>query len=277
MHYAIDIAPLGELADPHAIVRLAVAAESAGWDGLSTWDSLGAAMGTHATDPFVALAAAASVTTRLRLILSVVALPRRRPQLVAQSAATLDRWSEGRFVLGVGSGGDRVDFEAFGEPFDGSRTARMDEGLELLDRYLRGETVTHDGPAYTARGVAVCPPPVRPPRPPIWLGGMKPGALRRAARWDGWIGIAVSEDGSEMALTPAAFGDMVDRVTAERATAGRLEDPYDVALFAFSEPSERELVREYEHAGATWWLESLSPMRGSLDELLRRVEAGPPR
>jgi alkanesulfonate monooxygenase SsuD/methylene tetrahydromethanopterin reductase-like flavin-dependent oxidoreductase (luciferase family) len=277
MHYAIDIAPLGELADPHAIVRLAVAAEAAGWDGLSTWDSLGVAMGTSATDPFVALAAVASVTTRLRLILSVVALPRRRPQLVAQSAATLDRWSEGRFVLGVGSGGDRADFEAFGEPFDGSRTARMDESLGLVDAFLRGETVTHDGPAYTARGVAVCAPPARPPRPPIWLGGTKPGALRRAARWDGWIGIAVSEDGSEMALTPSAFGDMVDRVNAERAVAGRLEDPFDVALFAFSEPSEQAFVRAYADAGATWWLESLSPMRGSMDQLLARVEAGPPR
>ena len=279
MRYAIDIAPLGELADPNAIVRLAVAAEAAGWDGLSTWDSLGVGMGTTATDPFVALAAVASATTRLRLILSVVALPRRRPQLVAQSAWTLDRWTEGRFVLGVGSGGDRADFEAFGEVFDGSRTALMDESLGLVDAYLRGEVVTHDGPAYTARGISVCPPSSRPraPRPPIWLGGMKPGALRRAARWDGWIGIATSEDGSEMALTPAAFGTMVERLNAERATAGRLDDPFEVALFAFSEPSQRDLVRAYEEAGATWWLESLSPMRGSMEELLARVEAGPPR
>ena len=93
-------------------MRLAVAAEAAGWDGLCTWDSLGVSMGTVAPDPFLALAAVASATTRLRLILSVVALPRRRPQLVAQSAATLDRWSGGRLVLGVGSGGDPGDFDA---------------------------------------------------------------------------------------------------------------------------------------------------------------------
>jgi alkanesulfonate monooxygenase SsuD/methylene tetrahydromethanopterin reductase-like flavin-dependent oxidoreductase (luciferase family) len=130
MRYAIDVAPLGELADPHAIVRLAVTAEAAGWDGISTWDSLGVSFGTTAPDPFVALAAVASATTDLRLILSVAALPRRRPQLVAQSAATLDRWSMGRFVLGIGSGGDPGDFELFGEPFDAaSRVAKMDEGL----------------------------------------------------------------------------------------------------------------------------------------------------
>lgn len=278
MQYAIDVAPLGELSDPHAIVRIAVAAEAAGWDGLSTWDSLGTSMSTTAPDPFVALAAVASATTRLRLILSVVALPRHRPQLVAQSAATLDRWSGGRFVLGVGSGGDPGDFEAFGEPFEAkARAALMDEGVDLIDAFLRGQSPHHDGPAYVARGVVVGPPSVQQPRPPIWLGGMKPGALRRAARWDGWVGLAVSEDGSEMVLTPEAFGEMVVRLNAERAAAGRLDDPFDVALFGFSEPSEAGLVREYAAAGATWWLENVSPQRGSLEQLLARVEAGPPR
>ncbi len=278
MRYAIDVAPLGELADPHALVRLAIAAEAAGWDGLSTWDSLGVSMGTAATDPFVALAAVASATTRLQLILSVVALPRRRPQLVAQAAATLDRWCGGRFVLGIGSGGDRADFESFGEPFEApGRTARMDEGMDLVDRFLRGETVEHDGPAYVARGVAVGPSPASQPRPPIWLGGMKPGALRRAARWDGWVGIAVSDDGSSMVLSPVAFAEMAGRVNAERAALGRAEAPFEMALFAFSSPTEQALVREYADAGATWWLESLSPTRGSLEQLLTRIEAGPPR
>ena len=279
MRCAIDIAPLGELADPHAFVRLAVAAEAAGWDGISTWDSLGVSMGTAAPDPFVALAAAACATTRLRLILSVVALPRRRPQLVAQSAATLDRLSLGRLTLGVGGGGDPGDFEQFGEPFEArARIALMDEGVSLVDAFLRGETVSHEGPAYTARDVtAVGPRCVQEPRPPIWLGGMKPGGLRRAARWDGWVAIATSDDGSSLVLTPEAFGEMVERVREERAAAGRAGAPFDVALFAFSEPSERDLVARYEEAGATWWLESLSSMRGSMDRLLARVEAGPPR
>jgi len=279
VRYAIDVAPLGELADPHALVRLAVTAEAAGWDGISTWDSLGVSMGSPAPDPFVALAAAASATTSLRLILSVAALPRRRPQLVAQSAATLDRWSLGRFTLGVGSGGDPGDFRTFGEPFEAAaRAALMDESLTLVDAFLRGDPVDHAGPGYTAQGVSTLGPRcVQEPRPPIWLGGMKPGALRRAARWDGWIGIATSDDGSELVLGPDAFGAMVRRLNEERAAAGRSGSPYDVALFAFSEPSGRDLVAQYEAAGATWWLESLSPLRGPLDALLARVEAGPPR
>ena len=71
MRFAIDIAPLGELADPVPIVRLGRAAEEAGWDGLSIWDSTGVSMGGAAADPFVTLAAVAAATERIRLIASV--------------------------------------------------------------------------------------------------------------------------------------------------------------------------------------------------------------
>jgi alkanesulfonate monooxygenase SsuD/methylene tetrahydromethanopterin reductase-like flavin-dependent oxidoreductase (luciferase family) len=278
MRCAIDVAPLGELADPAAVIRLAVAAESAGWDGLSIWDSTGVSMATASLDPFVTLAGVAAATERLRLILSVVALPRRRPQLVAQAAATLDRLSGGRLVLGVGAGGDPGDFASFGEPVDAAtRIPLLDEGVGLVDALLRGETVNHEGPSYVVRDVAVGPRPVQQPRPPIWLGGMRPGGLRRAARWDGWIAIAVAEDGSGINLEPDAFAGMVDRVRAERAALGRTAEPFDFALFAINEDGRPDLPRAYADAGATWWLESLSPMRGSLDGLLAIVAAGPPR
>ncbi len=94
--YAVDIAPLGALADPRAILRLAQAAEASGWDGLSIWDSLGLAMGTSAADPFVALSGIAASTRQLRLITSIISVARRRPQLVVQAAGTLDVLSEGR-------------------------------------------------------------------------------------------------------------------------------------------------------------------------------------
>ena len=277
MHAAIDIAPLGELANVDTIVRLAVAAEAAGWDGISTWDSLGTGMG-GAADPFVALAAVAGATTRLRLIASVIAFPRRRPQLVAQAAATLDGWSHGRLVLGIGAGGDPGDFEPFGEPFDAAgRVRAMDEAAALVDAYLRGEAVEHRGDLFSAHDATVGPRASQRPRPPIWLGGMKPGALRRAARWDGWIAVATSEDGSAMALPPDAFGRMADRVRAERDALGLAGAPCDIAVFGFSGPAEAtELAAGYERAGATWWLESLSPMRGPMDALLDRIEAGPP-
>jgi alkanesulfonate monooxygenase SsuD/methylene tetrahydromethanopterin reductase-like flavin-dependent oxidoreductase (luciferase family) len=273
---AIDIAPLGELSDPRAIVRLAVAAEASGWDGISTWDSFGASMATTAADPFVALAAVAAATQRLRLITSVVALPRRRPQLVAQAVGTLDRLSDGRCVVGVGAGGDASDFELFGEPSGApARIARFDEALALVDRFLRGEPVDHEGPAFVVRGAAVGPSPIQRPRPPIWVGGMRPGALRRAARFDGWIAIGVAGDGSGMTLTPDAFAEMVEVLHGEREARGT-SGSFDVALFGLSDPSAPHSVAAYASRGATWWLESISPMRGEIDALVRLVEAGPP-
>jgi alkanesulfonate monooxygenase SsuD/methylene tetrahydromethanopterin reductase-like flavin-dependent oxidoreductase (luciferase family) len=278
MRYAIDVAPLGELADPRAIVRLAVAAEAAGWDGLSTWDILGVAMDVEAADPFVALAAVAAATERLRLIASVIVLPRRRPQLVAQAAGTLDRLSGGRLVLGIGAGADPGDFLAFGDPFEApQRIRRMDEAADIVDALLRGRRIARPAGDEGVKDVAVGPRPVQQPRPPIWLGGMRPGAIRRAARWDGWIAVAVSEDGSSMELEPDAFGEMVKRLHRERVALGRLGEAVEVALFGFSKPAEADPVALYEDAGATWWLESLSPLRGSFGQLLERVEAGPPR
>ena len=77
MRHAIDVAPLGELADPRRVVELARAAEAAGWDGVSVWDNLGTGMGAPFGEQFVTLAAVAASTERLRLITSATILPRR--------------------------------------------------------------------------------------------------------------------------------------------------------------------------------------------------------
>jgi alkanesulfonate monooxygenase SsuD/methylene tetrahydromethanopterin reductase-like flavin-dependent oxidoreductase (luciferase family) len=151
----------------------------------------------------------------------------------------------------------------------------LDEGAALVDRLLRGERVEHAGPHYVVRGGGIGPRPVQQPRPPIWVGGMKPGALRRASRWDGWIALAVDEAGA-MTLSPEALGDMVRTIGELRTTEAPGARTCDVAVFAVSEPDGTGHVARFAAAGATWWLESLSPMRGSMDALLARVAAGPP-
>jgi alkanesulfonate monooxygenase SsuD/methylene tetrahydromethanopterin reductase-like flavin-dependent oxidoreductase (luciferase family) len=274
MRYAVDIAPLGDLSDPVTIADLGRTAEAGGWDGLSIWDSLGVGMGTSAPDPFLALAGVAAATSRLRLILCVAVLSRRRPQLVAQSAATLDRLSGGRFVLGVGAGGDPGDFDLFGEAAPITElVARTDEALAVIEPWLRGEParVERDG----AQAVVLGPRPIQEPRPPIWFGGMKPAAMRRAARLDGWSLVGTTEDGSGMELTPADVADRVARVTAERSSLG-LDGPFEVSVLGRSDLLEPGALEAYRDAGVTWWLESLSPMRGSVDELRRICAAGPP-
>ena len=146
--------------------------------------------------------------------------------------------------------------------------------LPAIDPWLRGETARLDVDGAT--DVRVGPRPIQVPRPPIWIGGMRPGALRRAARWDGWIAIGTSDDGSSMALAPEAFGAMVGRVDEERASLGRDRRAVRRRRLRLQRPGRAGLVRSYAAQGATWWLESLSPMRGSVDELLAIVEGGPP-
>lgn len=279
MHFAIDVAPIGELADPRAVVRLATAAEAAGWDGLSTWDNVGNAMAAPVGDPFVIMSAVAARTTSLRLILSALVLPRRRPHLVAQSCGSLDRLSDGRLVVGAAIGGDPPEFEAFGEEVDAARRAsKLEESLDLVDRYLRGETVEHDGPAFVAHGAKVGPPPVQQPRPPIWIGAGRPRAFRRAARWDGWIAVGIGDmESISMSLSPDDVRDALAIIRAERALLGTTDEPFDVALLGYSDPGVRHRPADYAAAGVTWWLESLHLGRGPFDALLERTEAGPPR
>jgi alkanesulfonate monooxygenase SsuD/methylene tetrahydromethanopterin reductase-like flavin-dependent oxidoreductase (luciferase family) len=273
MHYAIEIVPFGEFGEPHAVMRLAQAAEAAGWEGLFLWDHLAYVFGWPGADPWVLLSAVAATTSRLKLGVDVTPLPRRRPQVLAHTLVTLDRLSEGRVIFGAGLGGTMEEFNFFGEPDDIRRRAAMlDEGLALLDGLLRGERVDHQGSYYTAKGVTLAPLPIQQPRPPIWIGGESKAALRRAARWDGWIIPGANMEG-QMEKTPEWLAEHVAEIRLQRAS----NDPFEVAINGVSAADETGLPKTYASAGATWWLECLFGMRGSVEEMLRRVEAGPPR
>jgi probable F420-dependent oxidoreductase, Rv2161c family len=272
MKYGIDVAILGELADPRRVVELARAAEESGWDGLFVWDHLAFAWGTPSADPWVTLAAAAQATSRLVLGPAVTPLPRRRPAVVAHTVASLDVLSGGRVVFAAGLGGVEAEFTAFGEPSEARlRAARLDEALAILDALWRGEEVTHHGAHYRVDGVRLAPLPVQRPRVPIWIGGMSAAALRRAAAWDGWIGGADTQDG-RMALAPEQVAETVATILRHRSGDG----PFDVALIGVSVAGDAAMVRAYGDAGVTWWLEHLHGYRGDHRALLARVTAGPP-
>jgi probable F420-dependent oxidoreductase len=272
MHYGLDVVNLGDYADPRLIVRVAQAAEAASWDGLFMWDHLGFVWGAPSGDPWISLAAVATATERLILGTAVTPLPRRRPHVVANAAATLDVLSAGRFILGVGLGGVPEEFGAFGEPTDSlERASMLDEGLEVVARLWSGETVIHQGRHYRVDGVTLAPLPVQQHRIPIWVGGESRPALRRAARWDGWVAGGIDEN-CEVVLPPADLSESSAYIAEQRATA----TPFDVAVTGCSVPGDASLVRRYAAAGATWWLESIHGYRGSVDDMLARIKAGPP-
>jgi alkanesulfonate monooxygenase SsuD/methylene tetrahydromethanopterin reductase-like flavin-dependent oxidoreductase (luciferase family) len=238
VRFAVCAANFGSWADPQLAVRAARAAEATRWDGFFLWDHLAFVWGPESADPWVTLAAIASATDGLTLGTAVTPLARRRPQVVAQQVATLERLNGGRVVLGVGLGGNEREFTAFGEDFDPHRRA------ELLDDGLIRVRELWDGP--------------------IWVGGNAGPALRRAARWDGWIPNSVEPH--RTAMSPDELAEKVRRI-------GR-GDGYDVAFNGYSEPGES--VRAYADAGATWWLENLHDMRVEPDAAVARIEAGPP-
>lgn len=154
----------------------------------------------------------AAATRRVRLLSHVFVLAYRHPLVAAKSFATLDALSGGRVILGVGAGHLEAEFEALGVDF--SRRGRLlDEGIEAVRAAFLGEYVTREGTGWSARDVGLRPRPVQSPRPPIWVGGSTPAALRRAAeRGDGWL-----PQGTPRAEIPAA----IDAILAHRrATIG---------------------------------------------------------
>jgi alkanesulfonate monooxygenase SsuD/methylene tetrahydromethanopterin reductase-like flavin-dependent oxidoreductase (luciferase family) len=274
MHYGIVMSNLGDYADPRLAVRLARAAEEAGWGAFFVWDHLGFVWGSPSSDPWISLSAVAVSTTHLKLGTAITPLARRRPQVVANALGSLDLLSGGRMIFGAGLGGMKEEFTAFGEPgaaVDRART--LDEGLAVLDSLLSGELVTHHGQHYDVENVALAPLPLQRPRMPIWIGGESPPALRRAARWDGWLAPTTSPDGTPiMDKDPRRIAEMVTEIRRYRTAY----TPFAVAVDGYSDPDDPTLPQAYEAAGATWWLESIHGMRGSVDAMMARVEAGPP-
>jgi alkanesulfonate monooxygenase SsuD/methylene tetrahydromethanopterin reductase-like flavin-dependent oxidoreductase (luciferase family) len=267
VRFGICLANVGTYADPRVSTHVAQAAEASGWEAVFVWDHLAFVWGPPAADPWVTLAAVATATPRVLIGTAVTPVARRRPQVLAQTVATLDILSGGRVVFGAGLGGSSSEFRAFGEPDDARiRAGKLDEGLDLLRRLWSGEEVEHQGTHYTVDGVTLAPVPAQD-RLPIWIGGNRAPSLRRAARWEGWI--ADSADPTGMTLAPEDVRRRIATIREVRATG----DAFDVAVVGRGDRGEPDA---YARAGATWWLESLHDMRGTPAEMLAVVEAGPP-
>jgi len=155
-------------------------------------------------DPFTLLAWLSGITTRIELATTVAILPYRSPLQLARVGANLDRLSGGRFILGVGVGWAREEFEALGIPFD-KRGAIADEYLEALLELWTKDEASYQGRFVRFENVQTGPRPVTTPHPPIWVGGGSDAALRRAARFgDAWHPIRVRVSSLEKKATELA-------------------------------------------------------------------------
>jgi probable F420-dependent oxidoreductase len=205
------------------LVDLARAAEDAGFDGVVLPDHVVFPERVESRYPYAdidynpkapfadcvaAIGAMAAATTTLRFATYVYVLPMREPYGVAKAFGTLAILSGGRVALGAGVGWLAEEYAAVGEDF-GARGRRMDEALALLADLWRDGT--HDDPVTGPVHMR----PVPPTPVPLWIGGHSDVALARAARHDGWMGLAYAHD--ELTLHLERLGAALDHERRDRA------------------------------------------------------------
>jgi alkanesulfonate monooxygenase SsuD/methylene tetrahydromethanopterin reductase-like flavin-dependent oxidoreductase (luciferase family) len=265
MRQGLFFPPFDGVADPHRLVELAKAAETGGWDGLFLWDHLlydGDV--TRILDPYISLAAIASATTTIQLGAMVTPLIRRRPQVLARQAVTLDLLSRGRLILGLGIGddGDVGELSKFGEMTDAKERGRaLSEGLDVLTGLLSGERVHHVGEHYRADGVTFQPTPAREGGIPIWLAARWPNPvpIRRAAHYGGVFVIQMND--------PADVAALQRRLTDEGADLEHFDIVISGALGDDPSPWAR--------AGVDWFLSWIGPYHLDFDEVHEMIVEGP--
>ncbi len=200
-------------------------------------------------DPFIALARASAVTSRIKLGTGICLVPERNPLLLAKEIATLDRYSEGRFIFGIGAGWLREETEIMGGDFE-HRWTQTRESIEAMKELWTQEEAEYHGRYYDFPPVRSFPKPAQDPHPPVYLGGKAQNVFRRVVAYgDGWMPNRVTPE--EIRAGRATLDELAE-------TAGR--DPESIDILAFGFPGQFRTAGEVEElveAGAdrvTVWL-----------------------
>ena len=245
--------------NPQDVIKIAPKAESLGYD--SVWvnhhifntgyiqDRLG---NKPYYDALTTLTYAAAMTTRVRLGTTVLVLPYLNPMVLGKAIATLDQFSGGRVILGVGVGAIEPETTAVGTDYH-TRGAYSSESIRIMKELWTSDSPSYEGRFFQFSDLPFSPKPYQKPHPPIWVGGISDGALRRAARLgDGWHPIR---------MTPEAMSPHLEKLKGYLHTAGR--DPSDLTI------SVRSEVRVLDSASDS----DNNPLIGTPDQILRSVEA----
>ena len=191
MKIGIWIPSVRPLARPDVLRRSIVQAEALGYDSIWTIDHVITPRADLAQfgilyDPLIVMALAAGITERIQIGVSVLVLPYRHGVLTARMVASLDDLSNGRIILGVGSGWNEIESKILGLPF-AERGAMTDEWIQVMKELWTNPEPSFSGKFTQFSDVTMQPGPAQKPHPPIWVGGSSPSALRRAAQFgDAW-------------------------------------------------------------------------------------------
>ncbi len=177
-------------------------------------------------DPLIALTRATATTREIRLCTGVALVPERNAILAAKEIATLDHYSGGRFVYGIGAGWNEPECTIMGGDF-AHRWAQTKEAIHVMKKLWTGEYVGHEGKYYNFPPSICLPRPVQRPHPPILLGSIgSPNVYRRVAEWgDGWLPFVVD---------PKELIEGRTEITRHAERIGR--NPKELEICAFAAP-----------------------------------------
>ncbi|MQF96012.1 MAG: LLM class F420-dependent oxidoreductase [SAR202 cluster bacterium] len=194
---------------------------------------------SHFTDPYIALARASGATSAIKLGTGITLVPERNPLLLAKEVSTLDLYSGGRFMLGVGTGWLREETEMMGGDFE-HRWTQTREAIEVMKELWTKEEAEYHGRYFDFPLVKSYPKPAQKPHPPIIIGGMAKNVLRRVvAHADGWMPNRVSA---------AEVEESRKKLDAMAAEAGR--DPKSITITVYGQAPDGALIQSLLSAGA---------------------------
>jgi probable F420-dependent oxidoreductase len=245
--FGLDVGIYGPLAEPKTITTLAKFAEDAGFQSIwladhvvfpakfsskypfSATGSFPAPVTDPLLEPIAAMGVLAGATSRIRIGTAVLIIPYRNPVLLARMLITIDQFSGGRVILGAGVGWLKEEFEALDTHDFAKRGKVTDEYLEIFKALSAGGEVGYQGDTYSFEPVHSVPGSVQRPHPPVLIGGVSDPALRRVARNDGWLAVALKAE--QMPERIAALKRICDE-------QGRRFDELEMVYKIFINPGE---------------------------------------
>jgi probable F420-dependent oxidoreductase len=194
---------------------------------------------SHFADPFIALAQASGATSKIKLATGITLIPERNPLVLAKAVSTLDLFSGGRFLLGIGAGWHREETEMMGGDFDHRWTQTKESILAMKEMWTKEEAEFH-GKYYDFPPVRMFPKPLQKPHPPVILGGMARNVFKRVIEWgDGWM---------PNRTTPALIEQSRKTLTELATEAGR--NPESISITIYGQQPDLGLIRSLHDAGA---------------------------
>jgi probable F420-dependent oxidoreductase len=218
-------------------------------------------------EPFISLASAAAVTTKLKLATGICLVVQRDPLQTAKDVATLDRVSNGRFLFGIGAGWNAEEMRNHGTEFKTRLSLMRERVLAMKELWTKPSPEFH-GKFVEFAPVMTWPKPVQKPHPPIHVGGGFPRAVERAIEYgDGWMPIFGRDE----------ILERVPEVRERVRAAGRDPEKFEISIFAA--PPQPEPLARARDAGITRCVfglppapaEQVLPLLDRYAELMRRA------